>query len=151
MPIVAVGKRAMIDFPDTLDFGSCPVKYSTEKPVIVRNLGEKTTKWNLELPPGFSTLNKEGVLEPGKNEQILIKFYPTEAKLYKSYAKLFYDKLQAFVEIFGAGQVSNVYLSKTFIPMEESYIGLKTQQTLQIINKSNVKVSFQWRQHMAEK
>ena len=67
VPIVAVGKRAMIDFPDTLDFGSCPVKYSTEKPVIVRNLGEKTTKWNLELPPGFSTLNKEGVLEPGKN------------------------------------------------------------------------------------
>lgn len=55
------------------------------------------------------------------------------------------------MDIIGTGQVSNVYLSKTFIPMEESYIGLKTQQTLQIINKSNVKVTFQWRQHMAEK
>ena len=109
------------------------------------------TKWNLELPPGFSTPTKEGVLEPGRNEQILINFYPTEAKLYKSYARLLYDKLQAYVEIVGAGQTSNVYLSKTFIPMEESYIGLKTQQTLQIINKSNVKVDFQWRAYMAEK
>lgn len=37
----------MIDFPDILDFGACPVKFSSEKPVIIRNLGEKTTKWNL--------------------------------------------------------------------------------------------------------
>lgn len=50
MPIYCVGKRAMIDFPDTLDFGNCPVKYMTEKPVIIRNLGEKTTKWFLTLP-----------------------------------------------------------------------------------------------------
>jgi hydrocephalus-inducing protein len=45
----------MIDFPDVLDFGPCPVKFNTEKPVIIRNLGEKTTKWNLELPQGFTT------------------------------------------------------------------------------------------------
>lgn len=67
----------MIDFPDVLDFGACPVKFSTQKPVIIRNLGEKTTKWGLELPSGFSVNQKEGVLEPGKNEQILLKFYPT--------------------------------------------------------------------------
>jgi hydrocephalus-inducing protein len=60
VPIVAVGKRAMIgsniifhsskDFPDLLDFLTCPVKYMTEKPVIIRNQGEKTTKWFLKLP-----------------------------------------------------------------------------------------------------
>ena len=30
---------AMIDFPDVLDFGACPVKFNSEKPVIIRNLG----------------------------------------------------------------------------------------------------------------
>ena len=45
VPIVAVGKRSLIDFPDLIDFGHCPVKYKTEKPVVIRNLGEKTTKW----------------------------------------------------------------------------------------------------------
>lgn len=44
VPIVAIGKRSMIDFPDVIDFGHCPVKYMTEKPIIIRNLGEKTTK-----------------------------------------------------------------------------------------------------------
>jgi hydrocephalus-inducing protein len=73
VPIVAVGKRAMIEFPDELEFGNCPVKYVTEKPVIIRNLGEKTTKWFLRLPLGFDSNKKEGVLEYGKNEQIVIK------------------------------------------------------------------------------
>ena len=72
VPIRAVGKRAMIDFPDSLDFGNVPVKYVTEKPVIIRNLGEKTSKWQLKLPQGFDSDKKEGVLEYGKNEQIII-------------------------------------------------------------------------------
>lgn len=29
VPILAIGKRAMIDFPDILDFGPCPVKFLT--------------------------------------------------------------------------------------------------------------------------
>ncbi len=68
VPIIAIGKRSMIDFPDTIDFGHCPVKYMTEKPIIIRNLGEKTTKWQLSLPEGFVSSRKEGVLEYQKNE-----------------------------------------------------------------------------------
>jgi hydrocephalus-inducing protein len=119
--------------------------------VIIRNLGEKTTKWNLELPQGFFSNQKEGVIEPGKNEQILMKFYPAEARLYRNWAKLEYDKLIAYVELVGFGQLSNVYLSKPVVSMEESYIGLQSQQTLHIINKSNVKVNFEWRAFSSEK
>lgn len=79
VPIYAIGKRAMIDFPDMLDFGNCPVKYATEKPVIIRNLGEKTTKWFLKMPNGFDIDRKEGVLEQGNNEQIVIKYQPRPA------------------------------------------------------------------------
>jgi len=62
VPIMAIGKRAMIDFPDSINFGGfCPVKYVTEKPVIIRNLGDKTTKWELKLPPSFDADKKEGV------------------------------------------------------------------------------------------
>lgn len=49
------------------------------------------------------------------------------------------------MELTGSGQLSNVYLSKPVVSMEESYIGLQSQQTLHIINKSNVKVNFEWR------
>ncbi len=141
----------MIDFPDILDFCNCPVKYITEKPVIIRNLGEKTTKWFLKLPGGFDSNKKEGVLEYGKNEQIVINFYPMEAKTYKNEILLSYDGLEAYVQIMGVAHNGNVYLSKSFIQMDDAYIGLQTQQTLQIINKSNVKVDFQWRAFATEK
>ncbi|CAD8206755.1 unnamed protein product [Paramecium octaurelia] len=151
VPIVAVGKRAMIDFPDSLDFGNCPVKYTTEKPVIIRNLGEKTTKWFLKLPLGFDADKREGVLEYGKNEQIVIKFFPTEARSYKNKAILQYDNMEAYVPIIGVAHNGNVYLSKSQINMTEAFIGLQLQQTLQIINKSNVKVDFEWRAFATEK
>ena len=35
--------------------------------------------------------------------------------------------------------------------MEESYIGLQSQQTLHIVNKSNVKVNFEWRAFSSER
>ncbi len=125
VPIKAVGKRAMIDFPDALDFENVPVKYVTEKPVIIRNLGEKTSKWQLTLPLGFDADKKEGVLEYGKNEQIVIKFYPTEAKVYKAEGVLMYDGLEAYIPMTGrAKNDGTVYLSKTYIQMDESYIGL---------------------------
>ncbi|EGR28756.1 hypothetical protein IMG5_169530, partial [Ichthyophthirius multifiliis] len=151
VPIYAIGKRAMIDFPDELDFGNCPVKYITEKPIIIRNLGEKTTKWFLNLPQDFQADKKEGVLEYGKNEQIVMKFFPKETKPYKSEAVLKYDNLQAFIPIYGVAQNHLVYLSKNLVEMDESYIGLLSQATVQIINKSEVKVDFEWRAFVTEK
>lgn len=35
--------------------------------------------------------------------------------------------------------------------MADAYIGLQAQQTLQIINKSEVKVDFEWRAFATEK
>lgn len=54
IPIIAIGKKPLIVFPDSINFGnSCPVKYYTEKPVIIHNKGEKATKWEIKLPENF--------------------------------------------------------------------------------------------------
>ena len=68
VPIRAVGCRAMLDFPDTLDFGLVPVKHTAEKPVMIRNIGEKTTKWHIKVPDGFKINKQEGILEVGQSE-----------------------------------------------------------------------------------
>jgi hydrocephalus-inducing protein len=151
VPIFATGKRAMIDFPDELSFGHCPVKYMTEKPIMIRNIGEKTTKWFLQLPTPFDADKKEGVLENGKHEQIIVKFYPTEEKDYRLEGIFAYDNLRSYFTVSGKSHKGNVYLSKSYIQMDDAYIGLQTQQTLQIVNKSSVKVDFQWRAFKTEK
>jgi hydrocephalus-inducing protein len=76
VPIRAVGCRAMLDFPDSLDFGLVPVKHTAEKPVMVRNIGEKTTKWHIKTPNGFSINKQEGILEVGQSEQLVFQFIP---------------------------------------------------------------------------
>lgn len=68
VPIRAVGCVSMIEFPDKLDFGLVPVKYTAEKPVMMRNIGEKTTKWQIKVPEGFKVSKKEGILEVGSSE-----------------------------------------------------------------------------------
>lgn len=60
VPILAIGKRAMIDFPDVLDFGPCPVKFLTEKPVIIRNLGKRRQNGTLNfLKDSLQIIKKE--------------------------------------------------------------------------------------------
>lgn len=71
VPIRAVGCRAMLDFPDSLDFGLVPVKHTAEKPVMIRNVGEKTTKWHIKVPNGFKVANSQGILEVGNSEQLV--------------------------------------------------------------------------------
>lgn len=68
VPIRARGCRAMLDFPDQLDFGLVPVKFETEKPVMIRNIGEKATKWNIRVPSNFKLDKNEGILEIGQTE-----------------------------------------------------------------------------------
>lgn len=76
VPIRARGCRAMLDFPDQLDFGLVPVKFETEKPVIIRNIGEKTTKWKITVPPNFKISQEEGILEVGQITQVVFLFVP---------------------------------------------------------------------------
>lgn len=76
VPIRAIGCRAMLEFPDALDFGLVPVKFETEKAVMIRNIGEKTTKWHIKTPPGFKINHSEGILEVGKTDQLTFAFVP---------------------------------------------------------------------------
>ncbi len=50
--------------------------------------------------------------------------------------------MQACINLYGKAYNGNVFLSKQQVLMDESYIGLQTQQTVQIVNKSDVKVDF---------
>jgi hydrocephalus-inducing protein len=68
VPIRAIGCRALLDFPDILDFGPVPVKHTQEKPIMVRNIGEKSTKWHIKVPSGFKVNKSEGILEVGQSE-----------------------------------------------------------------------------------
>lgn len=146
VPIRCLGQRAMISFPDVVNFGVCPVKHTTERPVVIRNVGEKASKWVLKMNPPFSAEKTEGFLEVGQVDQVIMKFSAQESRGYEEEMVLSYDTLEAFVRVVAEAQNDpNVYLSKTFIDLKKAYITLSSQDSLKIINKSDVPVEFEWR------
>lgn len=48
VPIKARGARAILDFPDKLNFSTCPVKYSTQKILLVQNIGNKDAVFHIK-------------------------------------------------------------------------------------------------------
>ena len=152
VPIIAVGKKPLIVFPDEVNFGnSCPVKYFSEKPIIIHNKGEKTSKWEIKLPKNFEANRTEGILEENSSEQLIMRFYPTERKLYKEIGTLLYDGDEAEFNLRGNAINGEVYLSKNYLQQEETYISLENRETFKIVNKSSVKIDFEWRAFSCEK
>lgn len=150
VPIRARGCRAMLDFPDQLDFGLVPVKFETEKPVMIRNIGEKTTKWQINVPSGFKVDKKEGILDVGQTQQVVFHFVPQEARKYQEELLLVYDNLSAEIPVIGEAHNDNVYLSKSHIHTDPTSITLYSHQHYQIVNKSAVPIEFSWRAFAAE-
>ena len=52
IPIKCIGSRAILDFPDEINFAlnnSCPVKYLNSKVLLIRNIGNKDAKFSLKV------------------------------------------------------------------------------------------------------
>ncbi|XP_064262842.1 hydrocephalus-inducing protein-like isoform X1 [Passer domesticus] len=47
VPIRAIAARAILDFPDQLDFSTCPVKCSTQQTLLLRNTGNLEARFQL--------------------------------------------------------------------------------------------------------
>ncbi len=153
VPIRAIGCKAVLDFPDALDFGRVPVKYETMKPVVISNIGEKATKWQIKLSSTcFSASKTEGILEIGQSEQLIFRFCPQEARAYvDERLTLSYDNLEADVLIRGESYAAEVYLSQQVLTMKPTYIGLTYYDYVELINNSTVPVEFSWRSTKSEK
>ena len=62
VPIRARGGSALLEMPDSLEFGTAPVKYETGKTILVRNVGEKATKFLLKVLPPFTIQGLQGLI-----------------------------------------------------------------------------------------
>jgi hydrocephalus-inducing protein len=148
VPIRGIGCKVKLEFMDMIDFGEVPVKYKVEKPIIVRNVGEKITKWMLKSSSQNITVNKkEGILDVGKSEQIICTFCPLTEGFYEETMVLSYDDENSKIRIFGKAKNDNVSLSSNEIALEDAYITLHSQMPIYIRNDTSVPIEFVWKQY----
>ncbi|CDQ57971.1 unnamed protein product [Oncorhynchus mykiss] len=79
VPIRAIGARAILDFPDHLHFSLCPVKCSSQKTMLVRNIGNCEAKFQLSTHRPFSVEPPLGTIGVGESMQVTVDFLPKTA------------------------------------------------------------------------
>ena len=76
LPVRASGTRACLDFPDQLSLGVSPVKHEAAHTFLVRNIGEKPTKFTLSATEPFSVYPRHGYAGPDSSVQISVLLRP---------------------------------------------------------------------------
>lgn len=146
VPIRARGARAILDFPDMLNFSTCPVKYSTQKILLVRNIGNKDAVFHIKTHRPFSIEPSVGTLNVGESMQMEVDFQPQTVGNHSQRLIVGYDTGEkVFISLYGAAIDMNIRLDKNSLTLEKTYITLVNQRTVTIHNLSNIIAHFQWK------
>ncbi|XP_067905917.1 hydrocephalus-inducing protein homolog [Heterodontus francisci] len=146
VPVKAIGARAILDFPDFINFSVCPVKYNTQKTLLVRNIGKREAKFTLQTKKPFFVEPILGNLEVGQGVQMTVEFIPQRIGDHSEDLMIHLDTGEdIFVNLYGAATDINVRLDKNSVMIERTYISLANQRVVSICNRSDIIVHFQWK------
>ncbi|OCT82470.1 hypothetical protein XELAEV_18025000mg [Xenopus laevis] len=146
VPVRAVGARALLDFPDQLNFLLCPVKYNSQKTLLVRNIGNREARFQLFTQCPFIVSPLSGTLAVGESTQVIVEFLPLEVGDHAQDMIIHYDTGEdVHVSLYGAATDINVRLDKNSLIIEKTYLSLTSQRTVTISNRSDIIAHFQWK------
>ena len=67
----------MLDFPDTVDFGTQPVKHESTKTLLIRNVGSREARFSFKVTDPYSVKPTHGSLGIGGSMQVHISYNPS--------------------------------------------------------------------------
>ncbi|XP_074644164.1 hydrocephalus-inducing protein homolog [Tubulanus polymorphus] len=145
VPVRCIGSRAILDFPDEVHFAASPVKHSSTKTLLVRNIGNREAKFSLSTDGPFCVSPENGILPVNESMQVTVEFKPMTVGDHGTDLILSYDTGEdIYIGMYGASQDANVRLDKNSIRIENTYISMANQRTVTITNRSDVIAHFQW-------
>ncbi|KAL5255873.1 hypothetical protein ACHWQZ_G011188 [Mnemiopsis leidyi] len=148
VPVHCMGSRAVLDFPDTVDFGTQPVKHESTKTLLIRNVGSREARFSFKLGDPYSVKPTHGSLGIGGSMQVHISYNPSATGSQIQDMVLQYDTGEdVSIGLCGSATDANVRLEKTMLKLETTYITMSTQKTISIHNRSNIVVHYQWKKY----
>ncbi|NXL46323.1 HYDIN protein, partial [Podilymbus podiceps] len=146
VPIRAIGARAILDLPDQLNFSVCPVKYSTQKTLLVRNMGNREARYCISTSSPFSVDPSIGTLGVGDTMQVTVEFHPLKTGDHSRSLVVHYDTGEdTHTSLYGAAVDVNIRLDKSSLTVEKTYLTLSNHRSVVIHNRSEVIAHFQWK------
>ncbi|XP_068021953.1 hydrocephalus-inducing protein homolog [Melanerpes formicivorus] len=146
VPIRAVGAQAVLDFPQQLHFSLCPVRHSTQRTLLLRNLGQREAHYSLSTQSPFSAEPCVGALGVGDAVQVAVEFLPLRSGEHRGVLSLHCDSGEDIhSSLSGTAVDVNIRLDRSSLAMQKTYLSLSTRSTLLIHNGSDVRAHFQWK------
>ncbi|NXS93719.1 HYDIN protein, partial [Jacana jacana] len=146
VPIRAIGARAILDFPDQLNFSVCPVKYSTQRTLLVRNVGNREARYCISTQSPFSVEPSIGTLGIGETMQVTVEFHPLKTGDHSRSLVVHYDTGEdVHTSLYGAAVDVNIRLDRNSLTIEKTYFTLSNHRSVVIHNRSEIIAHFQWK------
>ncbi|KAM9214465.1 hydrocephalus-inducing protein homolog [Leptosomus discolor] len=146
VPIRAIGARAILDFPDELNFSVCPVKHSTQKTLLVRNIGNREARYCLNTQSPFSVDPSIGTLGIGDAMQVTVEFHPLRTGDHSRSLIVHYDTGEDIhTSLYGAAVDVDIRLERNSLTVEKTYLTLSNYGSVVIHNRSDIIAHFQWK------
>ena len=96
VPVTASGTNACLDCPDAVDFTVVPVRHSSERVFLVRNVGTKPVHFTTKISSPFSVAPSDYFLAVGSHVQLCVSFLPDRCGTYEGDLYVKYDKNKDF-------------------------------------------------------
>jgi len=147
VPIRAQGPRAFLSFPDSVAFESTAVKSSSSRTMVVRNVGSAPASFALTCTPPFTVTPASGIVPVGGTLQVSITFTPGGSRSYEADLQVRYTdtNISSYVALSGEGHDVDIALDTGLAMLAETYIGLESETTIRLANRSELPVHFDWK------
>uniref|UniRef100_UPI003AADF4DB hydrocephalus-inducing protein homolog n=1 Tax=Centroberyx gerrardi TaxID=166262 RepID=UPI003AADF4DB len=146
VPIRAIGPRAILDFRDQLHLPVCPVKASTQRTQLVRNIGNSQAKFQLRTQSPFSVTPSVGTLGVGESMQVTVDFNPRTTGDHRQDLLLHYHTGEdVYIDLYGACEELTVCLEPKSVLLKKTYISLANTHTVSLANRSEIPFHYCWK------
>ena len=114
IPVRTVGGRGVLDLPDKVHFDTSPVRHTSSKVLLVRNIGNAAAQFDIASTPPFDLQPNKGYLEAGAIMQIETLFTPLTMGGHQGAAVVTYSTgEETAMQLIGSAEEANVKLEKT--------------------------------------
>ncbi|OXB74069.1 UNVERIFIED_CONTAM: hypothetical protein H355_003132 [Colinus virginianus] len=151
VPIRAIGARAVLDFPDQLNFSVCPVKHNTQRTLLVRNVGNREAHYHISTQSPFSVDPSVGTLGIGDTMQVTVDFHPLKTGDHSGSLVVHYDTGEdVLTSLYGAAVDVNIRLDRNSLMIAKTYLTLANHRSVVIHNRSEIIAHFQWKAFVSQ-
>ncbi|KAK0162784.1 hypothetical protein PV327_006530 [Microctonus hyperodae] len=149
IPIIVLGPRAILEFPDNIIMPETPVNSSSSRSILIRNSGDSTAIFDVFSSSSHFLIEPScGLIKQGESQKFIIDFLASSTG---SFTSIIYFKCETGellkMNVHGNAINCSVHLETDALHMGDTFIGLSSVKSLKIYNNSDHIVKFHWMKH----